>query len=145
MASEGGLRGVYFRKQPGALVSALKGPTPALRILAQTEQELEEYLAGKRKAFNMALDLEGTVFQKRVWAQLLRIPYGQTITYPELAHKIRQPKAIRAVGAANAMNPLSIVIPCHRVVSTSGELRGYSGGLAMKERLLALEDSMPNS
>lgn len=139
VATPKGVCGLYFQKQDVPFATWLKGPDERARHLALAVKELGEYFEGRRQAFTFATDLEGTEFQKKVWGQLARIPYGQTITYPELARRVRQPQAVRAVGAANAQNPLSIVVPCHRVISTSGELRGYSGGLRMKERLLELE------
>lgn len=139
VATEKGVCGLYFSKQAVPFASWLKGPDARARHLAVAVKELGEYFEGKRKTFTFATDLEGTEFQQKVWAQLARIPYGQTITYSELARRVRQPQAVRAVGAANAQNPLSIIVPCHRVISSSGELRGYSGGLQVKERLLELE------
>jgi methylated-DNA-[protein]-cysteine S-methyltransferase len=102
-------------------------------------QEIEEYLAGRRLVFRLKLDIDqGTPFQKRVWKALMAIPYGQTMTYRDVAVAIGQPSAMRAVGSANGMNPLPIVIPCHRVVASDG-LGGYSGGIEIKRRLLELE------
>jgi O-6-methylguanine DNA methyltransferase len=101
--------------------------------------ELEEYFSGRRKVFDFPYVLEGTVFQKKVWAQLAAIPYGETRTYGEIAAAIGNPRASRAVGMANNRNPLIIVIPCHRVIGADGSLTGYAGGLAMKEALLRLE------
>jgi O-6-methylguanine DNA methyltransferase len=102
-------------------------------------RELEEYFSGRRKVFDFPYVLEGTVFQKKVWAQLAAIPYGETRTYGEIAAAIGNPRASRAVGMANNRNPLIIVIPCHRVIGADGSLTGYAGGLAMKEALLRLE------
>jgi methylated-DNA-[protein]-cysteine S-methyltransferase len=102
-------------------------------------QQLAEYFAGVRRRFDLLLRPEGTPFQQRVWAELTRIPFGETITYGELARRVGQPTAIRAVGAANARNPISILIPCHRVIGASGTLTGYAGGLERKRWLLELE------
>ena len=100
---------------------------------------MEEYFAGQRKEFSLPLAPKGTEFQLRVWQALLQIPYGETRSYGELAAMVGNPKACRAVGGANHRNPLSILIPCHRVVGTGGSLTGYAGGLSVKEFLLKLE------
>lgn len=109
-------------------------------ILTKTEQQLQEYFAGKRKAFNLPLDMRGTKFQKNVWEALLAIPFGQTRSYGELAKQLGAPLASRAVGAANGRNPISIVVPCHRVIGASGKLTGFAGGLETKAHLLSLEN-----
>lgn len=101
--------------------------------------QLTEYFAGQRQRFELPLAPEGTPFQQRVWRELQDIPYGVTISYGQLAARIGQPTASRAVGLANGSNPLAIVIPCHRVIGANGTLTGYGGGLPIKERLLALE------
>jgi methylated-DNA-[protein]-cysteine S-methyltransferase len=101
--------------------------------------QLTEYFAGRRQQFDLPLAPQGTPFQQRVWRGLLEVPYGATISYAQLAARIRQPTAARAVGLANGSNPLPIVIPCHRVIGANGKLTGYGGGLQIKERLLALE------
>ncbi len=103
------------------------------------EQQLAEYFAGRRRKFTVPLDLRGTPFQRSVWAELQRIPYGETRSYADIARQIRRPRAFRAVGMANHWNPVAIVVPCHRVLATGGGLGGYGGGLRMKEFLLALE------
>jgi methylated-DNA-[protein]-cysteine S-methyltransferase len=100
---------------------------------------LEEYFAGTRRKFSVTLDPAGTPFQHRVWAALCEIPYGTTISYGELARRIGQPQASRAVGMANGRNPISIIVPCHRVIGANGTLTGYGGGLERKRFLLALE------
>lgn len=102
-------------------------------------RQLEEYFAGKRKTFELSLDPRGTEFQRKVWTQLSRIPFGETISYRELAQRVGNANASRAVGAANGKNPIPIVIPCHRVIASDGSLAGFAGGLAAKERLLAHE------
>jgi len=109
------------------------------RAFDDVVSQLEEYFEGRRREFQLALAPEGTPFQLRVWKALLDIPYGETISYGELAERIGQPSASRAVGLANGSNPIPIVIPCHRVIGSNGKLTGYGGGLAIKERLLALE------
>jgi methylated-DNA-[protein]-cysteine S-methyltransferase len=108
-------------------------------ILVNTERQLGEYFAGKRKAFSVALDMRGTDFQKNVWEALLAIPFGETRSYGQLARQLGNPKASRAVGAANGKNPVSIIVPCHRVIGSSGKLTGFAGGLNTKARLLQLE------
>lgn len=111
-------------------------------ILLQTEKELQEYFARTRTSFNIPLDLEGTDFQLKVWEALLQIPYGITKTYGELARLLGDIKAVRAVGGALNKNPVSIIVPCHRVVGASGKLVGFAGGLENKSILLALEQQM---
>jgi methylated-DNA-[protein]-cysteine S-methyltransferase len=108
-------------------------------VLVETERQLEEYFAGKRKAFSVALDMRGTRFQKDVWEALLAIPFGETRSYGQLANQLGNPRATRAVGAANGRNPVSIIVPCHRVIGASGKLTGFAGGLNAKARLLGLE------
>lgn len=101
--------------------------------------QLRDYFAGKRHAFDLPLSLRGTEFQRAVWNELLAVPYGETITYAELARLIGRPSAIRAVGAANGANPIPIIIPCHRVIGSDGTLTGYGGGIERKQWLLAHE------
>lgn len=105
-------------------------------ILQQAVKQLTEYFAHERKSFTVQLDVEGTEFQKRVWGCLLQIPFGKTISYIDLARRLGDEKAIRAVAAANAKNPAGIIIPCHRVISANGSLTGYAGGLGRKQWLL---------
>lgn len=107
--------------------------------LAPCRLELEKYFAGRLRAFTVPLDLRGTDFQVECWRELLKIPYGETRTYAELARAIGRPRAFRAVGMANHDNPVAIIVPCHRVVSSDGSLGGYGGGLSLKQRLLDLE------
>ncbi len=102
-------------------------------------RQLRAYFAGELETFDLLLAPEGTPFQQRVWGELLKIPYGNTTSYGELAKRIGNPKASRAVGLANGSNPIPIVIPCHRVIGSNGKLTGYGGGLPIKEKLLALE------
>ncbi|MCE0462165.1 methylated-DNA--[protein]-cysteine S-methyltransferase [Pseudomonas uvaldensis] len=108
-------------------------------VLNETERQLMEYFAGKRRRFELELDFVGTAFQVRVWQALLGIPFGETRSYRDIAIQIGQPTAVRAVGAANGRNPISIIAPCHRVIGTSGSLTGFAGGLAAKQFLLSLE------
>lgn len=143
MASEKGLCGLYWKKQAAdssQSTDSSKSIESIARFLEMAEHELEEYFAGKRKRFTVPLDVKGgTEFQQRVWQELARIPYGKTISYAELARRVRSPKAVRAVGSANARNPISVFVPCHRVIASSGKLAGYAGGVSVKEKLLALE------
>jgi methylated-DNA-[protein]-cysteine S-methyltransferase len=108
-------------------------------VLADAARQLNEYFAGERTDFDLPLSLDGTGFQRTVWSGLQDIPYGETISYGELARRIGQPTASRAVGLANGRNPVSIVVPCHRVVGSNGSLTGYGGGLPRKQFLLGLE------
>jgi methylated-DNA-[protein]-cysteine S-methyltransferase len=108
-------------------------------VFVDAVAQLTEYFDGRRRRFELSLAPQGTPFQQRVWNALLDIPYGQTISYGELASRIGQPGASRAVGLANGSNPIPIVIPCHRVIGANGKLTGYGGGLPIKQRLLALE------
>ncbi len=141
IASDKGLVAILWENDPtgrvrlGDLVEDHRHP-----ILAETERQLGEYFAGKRNEFTIALDMRGTHFQKDVWKALLAIPFGETRSYLDLATQLGNPKATRAVGAANGRNPLSIVVPCHRVIGSSGKLTGFAGGLETKARLLSLEE-----
>jgi len=108
-------------------------------LIRKAYLQLDEYFAGKRRYFDLPLEPTGTDFQKQIWKVLCEIPFGKTITYKELATTAKNPKAIRAAGAANGKNPIYIIIPCHRVIGSSGSLTGYAGGLEMKEKLLKLE------
>jgi methylated-DNA-[protein]-cysteine S-methyltransferase len=107
-------------------------------VLKDTATQLEEYFAGERTDFDVPMELDGTAFQKEVWAELCRIPYGETISYGELARRVGRPKGPRAVGQANGRNPIPIIVPCHRVLAGNG-IGGYGGGLPMKRTLLAVE------
>lgn len=108
-------------------------------ILQKTEQQLLEYFSGQRKTFDLTLDFQGTEFQKSVWNALLQIPFGETRSYKQIAESIGNVKAVRAVGAANGKNPISIIAPCHRVIGVNGKLVGFAGGLENKNILLSLE------
>jgi len=107
-------------------------------VLKDTVTQLEEYFAGERTEFDVPMELDGTPFQKDVWTELTRIPYGKTISYGELARRVGRPKGPRAVGQANGKNPIPIIVPCHRVLASTG-IGGYGGGLPMKRTLLAVE------
>ena len=108
-------------------------------MLLKVKQQLEQYFAGQRQQFNLPLDFQGTDFQQRVWRALLTIPYGETRSYKDIALQIGNEKAVRAVGAANGRNPISIIAPCHRVIGSGGALVGFAGGLDKKQILLSLE------
>lgn len=108
--------------------------------IQQIKKQFEEYFNGTRKSFNMKLSPEGTEFQKKVWSELLNIPYGKTVTYQQMANTLGDPKVIRAAASANGKNPISIVIPCHRVIGRDGSLTGYAGGLHRKKWLLEHEN-----
>lgn len=134
-----GLAGLWFEGQkhhPGALRAPLRPDDPLLHDAAV---QLKRYLAGETSSFELPLDLQGTPFQRAVWQALRRIPAGRTCSYGELARTIGAPQAVRAVGAAVARNPASLVVPCHRVIGRDGSLTGYAGGLPRKRSLLALE------
>jgi methylated-DNA-[protein]-cysteine S-methyltransferase len=133
------LLGLYFRDEPHASRAIPEGARRDDRAFADARAQLEAYFAGSRRAFDLPLAPRGTAFQRRVWRALAAIPYGTTCTYGAIARSIGSPKAVRAVGAANGKNPLSIIVPCHRVVGQNGTLTGYAGGLSRKQRLLALE------
>jgi methylated-DNA-[protein]-cysteine S-methyltransferase len=112
---------------------------PEFPLLRRAAEQLRSYFSGKRRSFSLPLAPVGTAFQQRVWAELRKIPFGETVSYSELARRAGRPSAIRAAGAANGKNPISIVIPCHRVLGLDGSLTGYGGGLEKKRALLALE------
>jgi len=130
---------MYFGSNEPEEIQGLETP-----LLAEAAKQLNEYLAGKRKNFDLPLAPEGTAFQKAVWNALQKIPYGETCSYGEVAKNIERPKASRAVGMANNRNPIPIFIPCHRVIGANGKLVGYAGGLDVKERLLKLEKNHIN-
>lgn len=115
------------------------GSAKASRHAEKAVRELREYFAGKRRRFTVKLHLEGTDFQRRAWAAMRTIPYGDTMSYAQQSKQIGKPRATRAVGSANGANPVPIIVPCHRVIASDGSLGGYALGLAMKRRLLALE------
>lgn len=134
-AGENGLRAIDWSSQgPGGGREDRRHP-----VLREAERQLRAYFAGELRQFELPLEPEGTPFQQRVWMALVKIPYGETRSYMEIARSIGAPAAMRAVGAANGANPLPIVVPCHRVIGSSGKLVGYGGGLPLKRRLLALE------
>lgn len=134
VADQDELTGVYLPAQTAP--EAPEGRTP---VLARAAAQLAEYFAGRRREFDVPLGPRGTAFQQRVWSELGRIPFGETRSYGELACTLGRPSASRAVGAANGRNPISILVPCHRVIAGSGALTGYAGGLDAKRWLLAHE------
>jgi O-6-methylguanine DNA methyltransferase len=135
------LQGIFFSKNENFTNSAIHKLTP---ILKETTQQLREYFNQQRTTFNIPLNTSGTEFQKKVWASLLKIPYGHTQSYSELAANAGFPKAFRAAGSANGKNHFPILIPCHRVVKSSGEIGEYSGGVKVKKKLLLLEKTCLN-
>ena len=138
IVDESGLRRICFRTERHPQPDDLRGEH-APKKLAHVRGQLEEYFAGERREFDLALNPVGTEFQRRVWRALCDIPFGETRSYLQQARAIGQPSAIRAVGAANGRNPIPIVIPCHRVIGSDGSLVGFGGGLEIKSALLALE------
>lgn len=142
VASENGLQSLYWEETTKIpMASSLQGKDTAVKILKQAETELSQYFHGQRKEFTVPLDLAGTEFQESVWRQLQKIPYGKTVSYTDIARRIKKEKAVRAVGTANGKNPICILVPCHRVIAAGGGLGGYSGGLDKKMMLLKLEQS----
>jgi len=142
VCSERGLREVNVSKPSETLSGSPRwNRKPQAALARRALAEIGEFLRGRRRKFTVPLDLQGTEFQLQVWRALLRIPYGQTRSYGEIARAVGNPKAARAVGMANHCNPLAIVVPCHRVIASDGSLGGYGGGLEMKLRLLRLEES----
>jgi methylated-DNA-[protein]-cysteine S-methyltransferase len=135
LGGEEGLRALYFPGRSGPLDEAARDPRP----FAEATTQLAEYFAGERRSFDLALALQGTPFQRRVWAALAKIPYGRTTSYGELAAEIGRLDRVRAVGAAVGRTPVPIIVPCHRVIGADGSLTGYGGGLQRKQALLDLE------
>ncbi|MBI3286063.1 MAG: methylated-DNA--[protein]-cysteine S-methyltransferase [Burkholderiales bacterium] len=139
-ASDLGLAGVYFERHSHFQGGAGWRQDERDPVLLQAARQLGEYFAGLRRSFDLPLDLSaGSAFQQAVWRALQDIPYGRTESYAGLARRLAKPAAVRAVGAANGRNPLSIIVPCHRVIASSGALTGYAGGLHNKQILLELE------
>ena len=140
VASDAGLAAILWEKEnPKRVRLGELVENPEHRMLLRAENELNEYFRGERKAFTVPLDMRGTHFQKQVWEALLGIPYGETRSYGHLANQLGNPKATRAVGAANGRNPIAIIVPCHRVIGFDGKLTGFAGGLDAKAHLLKLE------
>jgi len=145
LASDGhALTGLWMLDADKHSARVEKGLTPSPETFTEVAAQLEEYFAGDRKEFTVPLAPSGTAFQLAVWTQLTRIPYGSTISYGDIARALgKRPVAARAVGLANGANPISIIVPCHRVIGSDGSLTGYGGGLDRKELLLRLEGSGP--
>jgi methylated-DNA-[protein]-cysteine S-methyltransferase len=139
LADQHGLCGIYMQRHQGEPLASGATDTPDHPILLAATAQLREYFAGQRRVFDLPLAATGTEFQQRVWQALMALEFGQTCSYGELARAIGQPSASRAVGAANGRNPLSIVVPCHRVIGSDGSLTGYGGGEANKRWLLEHE------
>lgn len=142
-ATDAGICGIYFEehKHFKGKNGWLQTPTQAAaQHLKHAAIQLDEYFAGKRTEFDVALDLSGTEFQRGVWTALSAIPFGQSVSYAQHAQKLNNPKALRAVGSAIGKNPVSIIVPCHRVIGSSGAVTGYAGGVERKRFLLALEN-----
>jgi methylated-DNA-[protein]-cysteine S-methyltransferase len=133
--------GIYYDHARHAVGAVPEGAHENPRTFADVQDQLDAYLRGTRRSFELVLAPRGTDFQRRVWRELSTIPYGTTATYAEIAERIGAPGAARAVGAANGQNPLSIVVPCHRVIGAKGALTGYAGGIPAKLRLLEIERS----
>lgn len=142
-ATDDGICGIYFEehkhfKGKDGWQSA-DDTTPAGRHLQEAARQLDEYFAGQRTVFDVALDMTGTAFQRSVWDELTAIPFGASVSYAQHAQRLGNPKALRAVGSAIGKNPVSIIVPCHRVIGSSGAVTGYAGGVQRKRFLLALE------
>jgi len=142
VASEKGLVAILWQNErPNRVPLPELLKEPEHKVLQEVERQLKEYFAGRRKTFSLPLDMRGTSFQKDVWEALLSIPFGETRSYGELAVGLGNPDASRAVGAAIGRNPISIIVPCHRVIGSSGKLTGFAGGLETKARLLEIESA----
>lgn len=137
-ASDTGIKGIWFETYT-TKPEMLGKHSDSHPVLSETREQLTEYLAGTRTKFDLPLDADGTEFQKQVWQELTKIPFGETRSYKDIAQAINKPKAVRAVGAANGKNPISVVVPCHRVVGSNRALTGYAGGIDRKQKLLELE------
>ena len=134
-----GLSGLFFKNRTKTEDLPRLQQDPKNKFICQAAKELQAYFADKTTAFKVPVHLEGTDFQKSVWSALAQIPHGETTTYGQIADKIKNPKAVRAVGLATGANPVSIIIPCHRVIGKNGTLTGFGGGLDRKRHLLKLE------
>ena len=140
VATDEGLAGILWENDwPNRVQLPVETRDDSHPVLVEAERQLEEYFAGQRKDFSLTLDVAGTPFQRKVWNALRTIPFGETRSYGQIAKQIGNPGAMRAVGAANGRNPVSIVVPCHRVIGSNGQLTGFGGGLDAKAFLLTLE------
>lgn len=135
VAEDGFLTELRFGGEP----AVVDGELQENAVLDEVQRQLDEYFCGTRKQFDLPLKMKGTAFQMADWEALKEIPYGETVTYGEIARRIGRPKAGRAVGMANHNNPISIIVPCHRVIGQNGKLTGYGGGIEIKKQLLELE------
>jgi methylated-DNA-[protein]-cysteine S-methyltransferase len=138
IGTDRGLVAIYFaeHRRPRVLETRVLGPDERHAVLDRATHELTEYLRGVRRSFSVPLAPDGTPFQRAVWTELTAIPFGETRSYAQLAGAVGRPRAVRAVGAANALNPLSVIVPCHRVIGSNGALTGYAGGVDRKRWLL---------
>ena len=144
VASGAGLAAILWENDPpGRVRLEVLAEDRNHPVLLEAEKQLSEYFAGQRTSFDLRLDFAGTEFQRKVWKALLEIPFGETRTYGQIARQLGNPNAMRAVGAANGRNPISIVAPCHRVIGADGDLTGFAGGLKVKEYLLGMERGTP--
>lgn len=140
IASDKGVAAILWENEnPNRVRQMAPEEDPFHPVLVETERQLNEYFAGQRSCFTVTLDFVGTEFQKKVWQALVAIPFGETRSYADIAREIGNPKAVRAVGAANGKNPISIIAPCHRVIGSNGKLTGFAGGLEAKALLLNIE------
>ena len=141
-ATAKGLAGVYFKGQKHFPKQRDWRRDPRNAVLKQAKRELAEYFAGRRAHFSVALDPQGTPFQRSVWKQIAKVGFGKTLTYGELAKRAGHPGSARAAGAATGRNPIGILVPCHRILGSDGTLNGYAGGLGRKRALLSLEGAL---
>lgn len=144
-ATDAGICGIYFEehrhfKGKDGWQAVAPPSSRSDQLLVEVTRQLDEYFAGRRTVFDVPLDLAGTDFQRNVWMELSRIPFGESVSYAQHAQRLGNPKALRAVGSAIGKNPVSIIVPCHRVIGSSGAVTGYAGGLERKRFLLALEN-----
>ncbi|MEJ0023892.1 MAG: methylated-DNA--[protein]-cysteine S-methyltransferase [Alphaproteobacteria bacterium] len=140
LASDGqALTGLAFETQNHPVRALESAELGRDKVLDEARRQLDLYFAGKLKQFDLALNPQGTDFQKRVWMALRAIPFGKTVSYANIADEIGSPKAVRAVGGANGRNPIAVIVPCHRVIGANGSLTGFGGGMERKQFLLALE------
>lgn len=153
VADDTGLTGVHFEPHTGRDApapgwrradEAEGAESPAARVLADARAQLDAYFAGTRTTFDLPLAPHGTPFQQRVWSALRELAYGETISYLELARRVGDPRAVRAVGGANGRNPIPVIVPCHRVIGADGSLTGFGGGIERKRWLLRHEGALPD-
>ncbi|MCF7221243.1 methylated-DNA--[protein]-cysteine S-methyltransferase [Marilutibacter chinensis] len=143
--SDAGVHAIEFHAQRHPVPRDTRWQAGEHPLLDAVAAQLDGYFAGQRTVFDLPLAPEGTAFQRSVWLELARIPYGSTVSYAQMASRVGRPAAVRAVGAANGRNPLPIVLPCHRVIGADGSLTGFGGGLPTKQFLLELEGALPKA